>query len=139
MLEVTPTIRIPFDEFEWSFARSGGPGGQNVNKVSSKAVLRWNFVGSPSLPDEVKARFRERFPSRITTEGELVMSSELTRDQGRNREDCLQKLAAMLRSAAARPKVRRPTKPSKASRRRRVEGKRHQASRKSSRRVPGDD
>jgi ribosome-associated protein len=139
MLEVTPTIRIPFDEFEWSFARSGGPGGQNVNKVSSKAVLRWNFVGSPSVPDEVKARFHERFPSRITTEGELVMSSELTRDQGRNREDCLQKLAAMLRSAAARPKVRRATKPSKASRRRRVEGKRHQAARKASRRVSGED
>jgi ribosome-associated protein len=139
MLEVTPTIRIPFDEFEWSFARSGGPGGQNVNKVASKAVLRWNFASSPSVPDEVKARFQERFPSRITTEGELVMSSELTRDQGRNREDCLQKLAAMLRSAAARPKVRRATKPSKASRRRRVEGKRHQADRKESRRVSGED
>jgi ribosome-associated protein len=139
MLEVTPTIRIPFDEFEWSFARSGGPGGQNVNKVSSKAILRWNLAGSPSLPDEVKARFRERFPSRITTEGEMVMSSELTRDQGRNREDCLQKLAAMLRSAAARPKVRRPTKPSKSSRRRRVEAKRHESARKASRRVSGDD
>lgn len=138
MLEVTPTIRIPFDEFEWSFARSGGPGGQNVNKVSSKAILRWNLAGSPSLPDEVKARFQERFPSRITTDGELVMSSELTRDQGRNRDDCLQKLAAMLRSAAARPKARRPTKPSKASKRRRVEAKRHQAARKASRRVSDD-
>ena len=99
MLEVNPAIRIPFGEFEWSFARSGGPGGQNVNKVSSKAVLRWNFDGSPSVPDEVKARFREKFPSRLTTEGEVVLSSELTRDQGRNREDCLEKLAAMLRSS----------------------------------------
>lgn len=138
MLEVTAAIRIPFDEFEWSFARSGGPGGQNVNKVSSKAILRWNLAGSPSLTDEVKTRFRERFPSRITTDGELVMSSELTRDQARNREDCLQKLAAMLRSAAVRPKVRRPTKPSKASKRRRVEAKRHQAARKASRRVSDD-
>src|SRR5262245_5895707 len=107
MLEVSPSIRIPLDEFEWSFARSGGPGGQNVNKVSSKAILRWNFAGSSSVPDEVKTRFRERFPSRITTEGELVISSEITRDQGRNREDCLEKLAAMLRSAAVRPKARR--------------------------------
>ena len=103
MLEVTPTIRIPLDEFEWSFARSGGPGGQNVNKVASKAVLRWNFDSSPSVPDDVKARFRGRFPSRLTTEGEVVLSSELTRDQGRNREDCLEKLAAMLRLAAIVP------------------------------------
>ena len=88
MLEVTNAIRIPLDEFEWSFARSGGPGGQNVNKVASKAVLRWDFERTPSVPDAVKARFRERFPSRLTTQGEVVLSSELTRDQGRNREDC---------------------------------------------------
>ena len=139
MLEVTHTIRIPLGEFEWSFARSGGPGGQNVNKVASKAVLRWDLAGSPSVPDEVKSRFRERFPSRITTQGELVLASELTRDQGRNREDCLEKLAAMVRAAAIRPKVRRPTKPSKASKRRRVEAKRHQSARKASRRIAGSD
>jgi ribosome-associated protein len=139
MLEVTPTIRIPLDEFEWSFARSGGPGGQNVNKVASKAVLRWNFDSSPSVPDDVKARFRDRFPSRLTTEGEVVLSSELTRDQGRNREDCLEKLAAMLRSAAIAPKARRPTKPSRAAKRRRVEAKRHQSARKAGRRSPGGD
>jgi ribosome-associated protein len=139
MLEITPTIQVPLDEFEWSFARSGGPGGQNVNKVSSKAVLRWNFDGSPSVPDEVKARFREKFPSRLTTEGEVVLSSELTRDQGRNREDCLEKLAAMLRSSAIRPKVRRPTKPSKASKRRRLDEKRRQSVRKSGRQVSGRD
>src|SRR5262245_33785552 len=127
MLEVTPHIRIPFDEFEWSFARSGGPGGQNVNKVASKAVLRWPLDSSPSLPDEVKARFRIRFPSRITTDGDVVIASELTRDQARNREDCLEKLVAMLRSAAVAPKVRRPTKPSRASHRRRVEAKRRQS------------
>ena len=139
MLEVTPTIRIPLDEFEWSFARSGGPGGQNVNKVASKAVLRWHFASSPSIPEEVKSRFRERFPSRITTEGELVLASELTRDQGRNREDCLEKLAAMLRTAAVRPKVRRPTKPSKASKRRRVDAKRRQSARKAGRRTPSGE
>jgi ribosome-associated protein len=140
MLEVTPAIRIPLDEFSWSFARSGGPGGQNVNKVASKAVLRWNLSVSPSVPDDVKARFRDKFPSRLTTEGELVLASELTRDQGRNREDCLAKLAAMLRAAAVRPKVRRPTKPTKGSQRRRVEAKRRQSHRKAGRRdVGGDD
>jgi len=139
MLEVTSHIRIPLDEFEWSFARSGGPGGQNVNKVASKAVLRWKLDASPSVPDDVKARFRNRFPARITTDGDVVISSELTRDQGRNREDCLEKLAAMLRSAAVAPKVRRPTKPSRASQRRRVEAKRRQSVRKAGRRGPGGD
>ncbi|MSR52352.1 MAG: aminoacyl-tRNA hydrolase [Gemmataceae bacterium] len=139
MLEVNATLRIPLDEFEWSFARSGGPGGQNVNKVASKAVLRWNFDGSPSVPDDVKARFRERFPSRLTTAGEVVLASELTRDQGRNREDCLEKLAEMLRSAAVRPKIRRPTKPSKGSKRRRLASKKLESARKTNRKVTGDD
>ena len=139
MLEVTNGIRVPLDEFEWSFARSGGPGGQNVNKVASKAVLRWDFERSPSVPDDVKARFRERFPSRLTTEGEVVLASELTRDQGRNREDCLAKLAGLLRAVARPPKVRRPTKPTKGSQRRRVEAKRRQSVRKAGRRSPGGD
>jgi ribosome-associated protein len=139
MLEVTSAIRIPLDEFEWSFARSGGPGGQNVNKVASKAVLRWNFDQSPSVPADVKERFRAQFPSRITTEGQLVLASELTRDQGRNRDDCLAKLAAMLRSVAVPPRVRRPTKPSRASKRRRVEAKRRQSVRKAGRRGPGGE
>jgi ribosome-associated protein len=139
MLEVTNSIRVPLDEFGWSFARSGGPGGQNVNKVASKAVLRWDFEHSPSVPDDVKARFRQRFPSRLTTEGEVIVASELTRDQGRNREDCLAKLAELLRAVARPPKVRRPTKPTKGSQRRRVEAKRRQSVRKSGRRVSGGD
>jgi ribosome-associated protein len=139
MLEVTPTIRIPLDEFEWSFARSGGPGGQNVNKVSSKAILRWPFEASPSVPPDVKARFRTAFGNRLTTEGDFVLSSEATRDQARNREDCLEKLATMLRSAATPPKLRRKTKPSKASKRRRVADKRHSSGIKAGRRKPGGD
>ena len=71
MLVINDQITIPDSEFEWSFVRSGGPGGQNVNKVASKAVLRWDFERSPSVPDDVKDRFRERFPSRLTTEGEV--------------------------------------------------------------------
>ena len=140
MLDVTPKIQIPLDEFGWSFARSGGPGGQNVNKVASKAVLRWDFAGSRSVPEDVKARFRVLYPSRLTTEGEVVLSSELTRDQGRNREDCLEKLTAMLRSVASPPKVRRATKPTRGAQRRRLEDKRRQSDVKSTRRSPkGED
>ena len=139
MLEVTANIRIPLAEFQWTYARSGGPGGQNVNKVASKAVLRWAFDASPSLPEAVKTRFRSRFGSRLTVEGELVMSSELTRDQGRNRDDCLEKLATMLRTAATPPKIRRATKPSRGSQRRRVEEKKRQSATKATRKKPGAD
>lgn len=139
MLEVTTTIQIPLDEFVWSFARSGGPGGQNVNKVASKAVLRWNFDGTTAVPPVVKDRFRSLFSTRLTTEGEVVISSELTRDQGRNREDCLQKLAEMLRVAATPPKIRRETKPTKSSKRRRVADKRRASGVKATRRTPQSD
>jgi ribosome-associated protein len=140
MLIVNDRIRIPLTEFEWSFARSGGPGGQNVNKVESKAVLRWQVCSSPSLPGDVRARFLQKFHTRITGDGEIVMSSQRFRDQERNKQDCLEKLTAMLLEAVAVPKVRRPTKPSKASKRRRVEAKRRLSKTKAGRRAPsGDD
>lgn len=139
MLAVNQRIQIPDEEFDWSYARSGGPGGQNVNKVSSKAVLRWALTTSPSLPHDVLARFRSKFANRITTEGELVMSSERYRDQERNRQDCLEKLTAMLLEVAEPPKPRRVTRPSKASKARRVAAKRHTAKTKATRRRPGMD
>ena len=140
MLIVNDRVRIPLTEILWSFARSGGPGGQNVNKVESKAVLRWPVSLSPSLPGDVRARFLQKFHTRITGDGELVMSSQRYRDQERNKQDCLEKLTAMLLEAAAAPKVRRPTKPSKASKRRRVEAKRRLSKTKAGRRRPtGDD
>src|ERR1700680_1144228 len=91
MLEVNPHIRIPDGEFQWTFVRSGGPGGQNVNKVASRAVLRWNVAASLSLPDEVKARLRAQQRRRMTAGGELILSSQRFRDQGRNIQDCLEK------------------------------------------------
>ena len=103
---------VPEGELTWSFVRAGGPGGQNVNKVASKAVLRWDLAASPSLPDDVKARLRARERKRITNEGELVISSQRYRDQDRNRQDCLEKLRAMIEEARTPPKQRRPTKPS---------------------------
>src|SRR6516225_6957050 len=92
MFEVNPHIRIPEEEFSWSFVRSGGPGGQNVNKVASKAVLRWNVIASTSVPPEVKARLQDQQRHRITGDGDLLLSSQRYRDQERNRRDCVEKL-----------------------------------------------
>jgi ribosome-associated protein len=136
MLAVNDEIHVPESEFEWSFARSGGPGGQNVNKVASKAVLRWNLAASASVPAHVKERFRALFRRRLTTEGEVVLAGQRYRDQERNRQDCLEKLAEMLRQAAAIPETRRPTKPTKGSKRRRLEAKRRQSVAKARRRKP---
>lgn len=139
MLTVNDRIQIPDEEFDWSYARSGGPGGQNVNKVSSKAILRWPATTSPSVPNDVRARFLLKFANRVTTEGDLVMSSERYRDQERNRQDCLEKLTAMLLEVAVLPKPRRITRPSKASKARRVEAKRHTAKTKATRRRPSSE
>jgi ribosome-associated protein len=135
MLEINDHIRIPEDEFSWSFVRSGGPGGQNVNKVSSKAVLRWNVGASPSLPDDVKARFLAGQHRRITGGGDLVLTSQRYRDQDRNRQDCLEKLRDLVVRATAVPKVRKK-KPSRAARERRLAEKRHRSATKTTRRKP---
>jgi ribosome-associated protein len=134
MLQVNGRIRIPEDEFEFTYARSSGPGGQNVNKVNSKALLRWPVSVSPSLPDEVRSRFIERYRSRMTEAGDILITSQRYRDQGRNVDDCLQKLREMILAVATRPKTRRATKPSRASQRRRLEGKRQLAEKKAGRR-----
>jgi ribosome-associated protein len=123
-LVVISTIKIPLSEFSLSFARSAGPGGQNVNKVNSKAVVRWDVSQSPSLPPEVRHRFIAQNRHRITNEGEFVISSQRYRDQPRNIADCYEKLQALLRTAAVRPVRRKKTKPTASSRRRRVADKR---------------
>jgi ribosome-associated protein len=138
MLDVAPHIRVPLDEFEFTYARSSGPGGQNVNKVNSKALLRWNPTTSPSLPDDVRARFLSRFASRLTTLGEILISSEKTRDQRKNVDDCFERLRTMLLEIARPPKKRRPTKPSRASKERRLDSKRRDSAKKSNRKNFGD-
>ncbi len=98
MLTINPRVRIALSEFSFTFVRSSGPGGQNVNKVASKAVLRWDVAASASLPDDVRQRFLEQYARRITNEGELVLSSQRYRDQGRNVADCLERLQKAMAS-----------------------------------------
>ena len=136
MLKVTERITIPDSELHWEFARSGGPGGQNVNKVNSKAVLRWSPATSPSLPEPVRARLLAALAGRLTGDGELLIASQLTRDQGRNVEDCLEKLRALVLAAVTPPKKRRPTRPTRASQVRRVESKAKRSETKRLRRKP---
>jgi ribosome-associated protein len=136
MLSVTPAIQIPDSEFEFTFARSSGPGGQNVNKVNSKAVLRWSPVASSSLPNDVRERFVSRYASRLTSAGELILTSQRSRDQNRNAEDCLDRLKEMLLSVTRKPITRRATKPTRGSHKRRLEGKRLQSGKKQNRRRP---
>src|SRR5688572_23004504 len=97
MIVVNERLSIPDSEVQFTFARSSGPGGQNVNKVNSKALLRWNVVASPSLPPDLKTRFLEKFRHRLTQDGDLLVTSQRYRDQPKNVDDCCDKVAAMLR------------------------------------------
>ena len=137
MLDVDDRVQIPLRQLRFSFSRSSGSGGQNVNKTSTKATLRWHVVRSPSLPDDVRERFLERYRRRITQEGELVMSSQRFRDQGRNVADCLEKLRRMLRAVSVRPKQRRPTRRSRSSIEKRLQAKQARGRVKELRRKPG--
>ncbi|MGC3968877.1 MAG: alternative ribosome rescue aminoacyl-tRNA hydrolase ArfB [Pirellulales bacterium] len=114
--------------------RSSGPGGQNVNKVNSKAVMRWRATTSPSLPEGVRARFLAKYGSRLTGEGELVVMSERYRDQPKNVDDCLEKVREMLLSVAIAPKKRKATKPSRAAKQRRLDSKKRDSTKKQNRR-----
>lgn len=133
MLQVTSKIQIPIQEFDFAFSRSGGPGGQNVNKVNSKVTLAWHVARSPSIDQGVKDRLYEQFHRRINKEGQLLISSQRFRDQGRNVADCLEKLRELLLLVAQPPTPRKATKPSRGARERRLQDKRQQASKKQQR------
>jgi ribosome-associated protein len=133
MLQITPTISIPDSELDFSFVRSSGPGGQAVNKVSSKAQLRWNFASSAALPWDVRQRFREKFQNRLTVLGELVISSDSQRDRLQNQAECLEKLKAMILLVAVPPKPRKKTKPSYGSKQRGLADKKRQGEKKKGR------
>ncbi len=139
MLTVTPDIRVPLREFHFTFSRSSGPGGQNVNKVNTKATLRWSVAATKSLPEGMRERFTAKYRRRITSEGDLLVISQRFRDQGRNVADCLEKLREMLLSVSVAPKPRKRTKPSRGSVKRRLEGKRRRAKTKQLRRRPASE
>ncbi len=135
----TPSIKIPQDELHFTFVRSSGAGGQNVNKVNSKAVLRWNARSSRVLTGGMRERFLEKFGAKLTREGDLLITSDRFRDQARNAAECMEKLRAMIASVAKPPKKRIPTKPTVGSKLRRLKAKRIQSEKKRNRRFRDED
>jgi ribosome-associated protein len=134
-----PKISVPQDELNFTYVRSSGAGGQNVNKVNSKAVLRWNAVSSRALFGGVRERFLQTYGSRLTSEGDLLITSDRHRDQGRNAADCMEKLRDMLNAIATPPKRRKATKPTFGSKMRRLKSKSVNSEKKQNRRVRDDD
>jgi ribosome-associated protein len=127
MIRVTPAIAIDEREIEERFIRASGPGGQNVNKLATAVQLRFDVRHSPSLRDDVRARLERLAGQRLTNDGVLVITAQRHRTQERNRQDALERLLALIREAAVPPVPRRATKPTTASKRRRLESKTRRA------------
>jgi ribosome-associated protein len=140
LLRINPRISIPRNEIQFTFVRSSGPGGQNVNKVASKAVLRWSAKDCAALPQSVLARLLVKCGRQINDRGELVLSSQRYRDQSRNVADCLDKLRQLVAEAAVVPKQRKRTRIPKSSKEARLKQKRVTGEKKQHRRSEhGDD
>jgi ribosome-associated protein len=131
MIRISDSISIAEDELEERFIRASGPGGQNVNKLASAVQLRFDVRHSPSLPEAVRARAERLAGRRLTNDGVLVITAQRHRTQERNRQDAIERLVDLLRRASVAPTPRRPTRPTKASRERRLQGKKRRATLKS--------
>ena len=139
MIRINRTLSIAENEIQEQFIRASGPGGQNVNKVSSAVQLRFDVVHSPSLPEDVRARLILLAGRRISQDGMLTIEAQRFRSQGRNRDDARVRLMALIREATQAPKLRHATKPTRASQRRRLESKQRLGDTKRQRRTVSDE
>ena len=139
-LVINDKITLPGSDLEWTAVRGSGPGGQNVNKVSSKIELSFDFESTVALPDIAKTRLRTLAKNSLDAEGRILVKSEKTRDQLKNLNDARAKLREMILKSLVEPKKRKPTKPTRSAKKKRVEGKKKVAKKKAARRkVSRDD
>ncbi len=138
MITVTGEVTLDEAELEFSFVRASGPGGQNVNKVSTAVQMRFDARRSPSLPDEVSARLQKLAGSRLTRDGVIVINAGRHRSQERNRADAVERLVALIATACVAPVKRRPTRPTKAAKERRLDAKARRAGVKAGRGKPAE-
>ena len=139
MICVTDAITIEDDEIHLDFIRASGPGGQNVNKVSTAVQLRFDIRHSPSIPDNIRSRLIKLGGRRVTDAGVLIITARRHRTQRANREEAIERLVALVRRAADKPKPRKKTRPSRASKQQRLEEKKRRAKVKETRRSPDDE
>ena len=138
-ISILPSLSLPDSELEVSYILASGPGGQNVNKVATAAQLRFNAALSPSLPERIRTRVLELAGTKATRDGVIVITARRFRTQLRNREDAIERLVALIREAAHRPAFRVATRPGRAARQRRLDGKAHRATIKRGRSARFDD
>lgn len=138
-IPVLGKVHIRKEDISEEFIRASGPGGQNVNKVSSKAVMRWNVTETSSITEPVRQRFLARYKNRLAKDGCIVIHGQKYRDQARNMDDCKLRIKAMILDVAVPPVKRRPTKPSRGSQKRRLQGKKQNSEKKQGRQKPNLD